>query len=208
MHDKWGSALKPFEVRKSEDKATADYLRVERRWLEFPDVIYRYPTLWEDEILCSSFNPRGDACFEPVSAALLHLFNEFPHAVVFAPLGLGYHRDHLLVHEAVKDAAGTAGSPCTLLFYEDFPYAVSADLKRRLNEINLKLNPLTIDISATLGERVQLTCMHASQMTMLFGDIANAETEIRSYANRVGTSSEPRERYWYSGHGLNEHGRG
>jgi glycosyltransferase involved in cell wall biosynthesis/LmbE family N-acetylglucosaminyl deacetylase len=207
MHDKWGSALKPFEVRKREDKATADYLKAEYCWLEFPEVIYRYPALWEDEILYPSFNPRSDASYEPVSAALLGLLNEHPYAVVFAPLGLGYHRDHILVHEAVKDAARAARTSCSLLFYEDFPYAASADLKQRMNEITLKLKPMTINISSTLSERIRLTNMHASQMTMLFGDLANAEVEIQAYANRVGTSGKPRERFWYSNQGLKQHGR-
>lgn len=208
MHDKWGSALKPFEVRKREDKATIDYLQAEYRWLEFPDVIYRYPVLWEDEIMCPAFNPQADACFELVRAALLKVLNENPHAVVFAPLGLGHHRDHLLVHEAVKDAARVATSFCTLLFYEDFPYAATADLKQRINDIKLKLKPLTVDISSTLNERVCLTQMHASQMTMLFGDVANAEVEIRAYANRVGTRGKPHERFWYSGREFNQHGKG
>jgi LmbE family N-acetylglucosaminyl deacetylase len=198
MHALWGGAQKPFALRKNEDKATADHLGLEYCWLEFQDVIYRYPTLRDDEVLDPRFDPRGDACFEPVRTALLHLLNEHPRAVIFAPLGLGYHRDHLIVHEAVKDAAKMATTSCTLIFYEDFPYAASADLKRRHSEISLKLEPWVVDISTTLSERVRLTQMHVSQMSMLFGEAANAEREIRAYAHRVGTGGNPRERFWRS----------
>lgn len=205
MHDQWGGTNQPFALRKGEDKETADYLKTEYRWLEFPEVIYRYPALREDEILYPAFNPRADPCFEPVLGALLKVLNEHSQVVVFTPLGLGYHRDHLIVHEAVKDAARTAKSSCTLLFYEDFPYAASADHLQRLNEISVKLTPFTIDISSTLSDRVRLIRMHVSQMKMLFGDMANAELEVRAYATRVGTSAKPRERFWYSGQGLTQY---
>ena len=205
MHEVWGSVQKPFETRKNEDRATTEYLSIEYLWLEFQEVIYRYQTLKKGEILHPTFNPRGDACFKPVRAALLRVLDEHPHAVVFAPLGLGYHRDHLIVHEAVKDVAQMATTSCALIFYEDYPYAATADLNRRLDEVALKLEPLAVDVSATLSERVRLAQMHTSQMSMLFGDAANAEKEIRAYANWVGTNSKPCERFWCSRNELDHH---
>jgi glycosyltransferase involved in cell wall biosynthesis/LmbE family N-acetylglucosaminyl deacetylase len=198
MHELWGNVQKPFEVRKNEDKAAVGHLSAEYCWLEFQDMIYRYQALKGDEILDPTFDPQRDGCFEPVRTVLLRTLNEHPNAVVFAPLGLGYHRDHLIVHEAVKEAAKMATAPGALIFYEDYPYAATADLKRRLGEIALKLEPMAVDISSTLSERVCLTQMYASQMSMLFGEAANAEKEIRAYAQRVGTNGKPRERFWRS----------
>jgi hypothetical protein len=49
--------------------------------------------------------------------------------------------------------------------------------------------------------------MHASQMKMLFGDVANIEREIQNYAQRVGTIGKPRERFWSSQDALNHHSK-
>ncbi len=198
MHELWGNAENPVEVRRNEDKAAAEHLGAEYCWLEFQELIYRYQALRGDEILDPTFDPRRDECFEPVRAALSRVLDGHPNAVVFAPLGLGYHRDHLVVHETIKEAAKMATAPGDLMFYEDYPYAATADLKRRLGEIALELKPMAMDISSTLSERVGLTQMYTSQMSMLFGEAANVEKEIRAYAQRVGTNGKPRERFWRS----------
>ena len=198
MHALWGGAAKPMETRKREDRATTESLQAEYRWLEFPETIYRDAELKEDELLLPAFKPREDACFESLEGALARLLAEYPRAVVFAPLALGHHRDHLLVHEAIRDATRCAGNGCTLLYYEDFPYVLLADRDQRLAEIGQHLEPLVVDMAATLAERVRLTQMHASQMPMLFGDAAKAEREIRAYARRVGSNGQARERFWCS----------
>ena len=56
-------------------------------------------------------------------------------ATIYAPLGIGGHLDHQLVHEATRrlSAFGAASVP-TLKFYEDLPYAadprIGADIER------------------------------------------------------------------------------
>jgi len=84
------------------------------------------------------------------------------------------------------------------LFLRGLPLRCNADLKRRLGEVGPKIKSLTADISSALSDHIRLTQMCASQMSTLFGETANAEKEVRGYANRVGTNSKPRERFWCS----------
>ena len=65
---------------------------------------------------------------------------------VFAPLAVGTHVDHRIVHQAAK----RAGWPCKVLFYEDRPYAYAHDaVALRLREIGYDGGP--VDVAALLG---------------------------------------------------------
>jgi glycosyltransferase involved in cell wall biosynthesis/LmbE family N-acetylglucosaminyl deacetylase len=197
IHRAWGGYKNPFEIRCQEDKATAEHLKIKYCWLNFQDVIYRYPTLVDtSEIFLVEFKPKLDPCFEPVCNALRKVIQAYPNAVVFAPLGLGYHRDHLLVHHALEVIKETNPAVKAWYYYEDYPYAATANLKGRLAELDKKLKPINIDIIDTFEERVNLIMMHKSQLSSLFGDPGAVRQAVRDYATRVGTQKKPQERFW------------
>ena len=71
--------------------------------------------------------------------------------LVFAPLAVGTHVDHRIVHQAAK----RVGWPCEVLFYEDRPYAYAYDaVELRLQEIGYDGGP--VNIAALLGSLRQL----------------------------------------------------
>ena len=54
-----------------------------------------------------------------------------PRVVMFAPLGIGNHVDHLMVRDAASQVDGSNQRPAALVFYSDFPYSVTAPPNRR-----------------------------------------------------------------------------
>ena len=208
VHLAWGEKDNPYEMRRQEDKATVDYLGIEHRWLDFLDAVYRDPDLKFNEVLSPAYDPRSDPCFEVIRDAFLQLINEHPGAVVFAPLGLGYHRDHLLVFEALEAVKHLASAGCQVYYYEDYPYVVRADLQSRLAQLDWEAESHSVDISETLQDRIDLIKMHASQMNSLFGGPEGVAEQVTDYATRLGTQGRPRERFWSARTALRQNGTG
>jgi LmbE family N-acetylglucosaminyl deacetylase len=72
-----------------------------------------------------------------------------PPAAVVAPLGVGGHIDHRIVHEAARSLAYHLGRGVTLFFYEDQPYSlVPFSLTRRLDS----LDAVSSAVPALFGE--------------------------------------------------------
>jgi LmbE family N-acetylglucosaminyl deacetylase len=193
----WGGGREPFGMRRREDEAVARRLGVECRWLGFPDCIYRYPEMSMAEIELKGFQSRRDPVFEAVRAALLRTVEAYPGATVFGPLGLGHHRDHLLVYEAIQDIALIV-TTSRYYFYEDFPYAMEAGLQERLAALGWRADPQTVDIRDTLDERLHLMTMYSSQVAPFLGSRESAHQQVVAYATRVGSRMRPRERFWWA----------
>jgi LmbE family N-acetylglucosaminyl deacetylase len=197
MHKGWGGNDHPFHMRSLEDRAVAARLGIAYRWLGFHDLIYRYANLFDvSQIFAPGFDIYSDSVFVRVCEALADLLSEFPNATIFAPLGVGSHRDHLVVHEAICEMQRAGACTQSVYFYEDFPYAAKTDVKTKLNQGGSALRPVIVDITETLADRVALTKLYTSQVKPLFGDDENVEKAIMSYANQVGSRARPAERFW------------
>jgi len=200
----WGDTERPFKFRQGEEQAAVQRLGISYRWLGFLDCVYRYPQMSEPEICIGGFQPRADAVFKAVRAALQQIVEAYPGAVVFGPLGLGYHRDHLLVCEALQDIRSLGSTRCDYYCYEDFPYAAQVDVRGRLSELGGGGSPQTVDIEETLGERVELMAMYASQVGAYLGGRDGARRAVVAYTTHVGSRSRPRERFWSLRSGAHE----
>jgi LmbE family N-acetylglucosaminyl deacetylase len=197
LHKEWGENRYPHRMRSLEEREVAEYLNAQYRWLGFLDGMYRYPGMkrWEEQFM-SDFEPRTDPCFESVRDALLQVISEYPQATIFVPLGLGHHRDHLIVHQAVEDVKQMTSTANIYYYYEDYPYAAEADLQARLEQLDWLAEAFTIDITNTLKERVHLIKTYASQLGILFDGPDSVYEEVSAYATRVGAKGMPRERFW------------
>lgn len=202
MHEAWGGSDRPFQMRSCEDKAVAARLGIPYHWLGFYDAVYRDSNLSAvPQLFDPHFDGRSDVSFVQVRARLAELVRAHPDGVLFAPLGLGNHRDHLIVHEASADLRRTGEYCNPIYFYEDFPYAArvtQADFDGRLVRAGRMhtLQALVEDIRLTMDERVALTQMYTSQMVPLFGGPEHVRYAIASYAMRIGSRAKPVERFW------------
>jgi LmbE family N-acetylglucosaminyl deacetylase len=89
--------------------------------------------------------------------------------LVIAPLGLGAHIDHRLLHEAAAQACIVTGIP--VVFYEDLPYARGMDARAidrfaraaLAGEASRGVLPVAVS-SEQMRTKVQALCAYASQL--------------------------------------------
>ncbi len=101
--------------------------------------------------------------------------------ILFCPLGIGNHVDHLIVTNSFLKAMKK--NKCThAFFYEDLPYASNCSLDTIAALVSSRIGPsypLFIDISANLHEKQKLVSLYKSQ------DIKKMKKAISLHAQRL-----------------------
>lgn len=196
VHAEWAATKTPYQQRRQEAASIGALVSVRQTSLALPEAIYRDPQLTTIEDLFRADDPpEMDPIYPDVLSALDESFSSQSRLIVFAPLGVGGHQDHRVVHAAVR-ALAARRPRWTVWYYEDFPYALDvAALKARVRQ-EPRLRPATVEIDDTLETRIRLAACYESQVRAIFGTPDRLRHEIEGYAGRVGTPSAPRERYW------------
>ncbi len=181
MHEVWGlSADQVISSRFAEESAAAVSLGATSRVLPFRDAIYRgHVYLSDDDLFGVPAATDSSLPHEIVESLQLE---ESPDAGtrIYAPLAVGMHVDHQLVHQA---AAVLALSGWDVWFYEDIPYALKPHaLEVRLVQIveaaGTRLEPVASIPAEEVWERkIDAILCYPSQL----------ETVFRQYVG-VGTS--------------------
>jgi len=202
MHDQW--KLAPDRVvasRRGEDERALARVGADLVHIGDLDAIYRgalYPG-WKE-----MFAPpdRSDPMRRSVARAIDVLSAEVPGATFYAPLAVGDHVDHALVHEEAMKARGVR-----MHFYEDLPYAAkrAGALEQRLAAIHaLEPHVLALDRRA-MAQKLDAAAAYDSQIPALFGDRLAMRRALGRHAARVArtetrgrrqTSAALAERVW------------
>lgn len=203
LHREWG-VDKPYAMRAQDDMRVCERLGYSQSLLGFEDATYRDQNLGDiSHIFVADFEPRSDPIFAEVCAALSANLHGIHPTAVFAPLGLGAHRDHLIVHAAAQEIRSQ--THCQWFFYEDFPYAITADLHTRLAKLSStdvssseawRPSPVSFCLPDFMGDRIELVSYYTSEALSLFGNEAKMAEAILDYANGIGEPGRPRERFW------------
>ncbi len=210
QHAGWGNPEDAIATRQVEDRAAmailgADYLR-----LNFIDCIYRgHPDQGEwfynnDDELFGQVHPNDLPLAGKIVEAIVELVPAGQDTVLYAPLGVGHHVDHQLIHAAAWQLQRQGWQ---IAFYEDYPYAdpnsrfaaqgrVYATLAAR-QKANLQpqLHFLSED---NLQAKLNSIRAYASQLEVLFGSEIEMENNLRQYALRV-AEGKLAERMWVPG---------
>ncbi len=186
MHTRWNlSADEPVARRLREDAEALEILRADSLQLDLLDAIYRMPEAYTDDAALFGPVAEGDQLAADVLAHLEALIRHFPEAVIYAPLGVGHHVDHLATFMAARTLSSRGAS---VAFYEDFPYVRSENaLIRRLDELGgaERFLPLVTSIDSTLTRKIGAIEAYASQLDVLFGGPAAMAQAVRDYAAQV-----------------------
>ena len=141
---------------------------------------YRYELLGEDECItrqkplkegeAMEFPAGTPADFDVVDRAILQRLTDYcrtilaSDSVVFGPLGIKNHIDHVLVREALLAAVRTPGQTINarVVFGEDLPYmGLANDAERRETEAILAQLPYTvIDIPVDAVSKCEVSFRH------------------------------------------------
>ena len=196
QHQLWGNPPTPMLLRQYEDRAAGARLGINSMThLPLPDAVYRHtsdgkPLYSSDEDLFGTLHPADNAFVDQIVAALRP--HVHAHTTVVAPLGIGHHVDHQLVRHA-SDRLLDAG--CTVIFYEELPYAEDADT---FASVTVDMAPLLIEFSDdTMTAKLHALHYYQTQIPVLYETGERMDTRVRAYAAGIApASAKYAERIW------------
>jgi len=202
LHGTWDLGPDPVAVRRAEDIRALATLGADHLHLDRQDCIYRRaPTGGDwfyssrDDIL-GGIHPGEAHLEEDLAEELRAILPSSAGSTLCAPLGVGQHVDHQIVHG------------CALLllleghdvrFFEDYPYALrEGKLDKALREPpGGDWSPYLEALSPEdLAAKIRAINEYGSQLGLLFGGRAEAEEATRAFAASLGAEGGYAERYW------------
>ena len=204
MHERWGlTANEVIAGRQAEEAAAAAVLGAQTAVLPFRDAIYRGDSYLSNEDLFGS--PVTEEASLPSEIATSLGLADSPDATIriYAPLGVGKHVDHQIVHLAAQELAGRGWD---VWFYEDIPYALRPmALDARLAELGATtpLEPVSsVPAQSTWEQKIDAILRYPSQLETVFLEYVGVGTTreeiseaLSSYAARAGAGVMV-ERFW------------
>lgn len=192
QHAYWGNPARSMALRRAEDAAALALLGAEGRHLDYLDAVYRadgdgqwlYPD--EEALLgeVSPADPLAQASGRELAAHLSGLLPAGEQAVVYAPLGIGGHVDHRLVHRVAQQLEGLGHR---LAFYEDFPYAerpeATTPVLAGLRDAGWDKEILPLGPEDVAAQVSAVAC-YRSQMFILFGGAEAMPNRVWAFALR------------------------
>lgn len=172
------SSEKLYTRRRQEDSAIWDYLGVSYTHLGLIDGLWRKKSTKGLKALMSSFIPEfghiypfyrnltSGSIAEPDEATLSQLKLELQkyipnrNALVFCPVGVGSHIDHILVRKAVSEIFSN------VIYYLDFPYSIRNGVSKE-NDITKLLKKYEYEVDSS---KIDLIRRYESQVNALFPD--------------------------------------
>jgi LmbE family N-acetylglucosaminyl deacetylase len=209
LHRDWGGHSRPFGLRRAEDLAALTFLGARALHLDYLDAIYRTGAdgnwMYTDGGLLfgqvRADDPLAGEGGERLAAALAELL---PSAVspgtlegICAPLGVGRHVDHQIVHAAARVLLSW-GYP--VAFYEDYPYAGKAGATGSTLEADgaqcwpMEARPLD---AGDLEAKVTALGYYRSQLSILFGGGEAMIGQVWAFAATRAPEVGLAERVWW-----------
>jgi LmbE family N-acetylglucosaminyl deacetylase len=130
-------ALKEYEIRGKEDRRALEILNIECASLNLLDGPFRDSIKQRDGRLLFGSAEEDSQTLPEVIKRLQHKLEILKPSVVIAPLGVGWHLDHLIVHSAALKVC----DPSRLRFYADCPYSLvpgQTELRIGMNRSHIK----------------------------------------------------------------------
>lgn len=205
QHRSWGNPPRPVALRRAEDVAALARLGAEVQHLDYLDAVYRddsqgqwlYPDVQTLFAEPHPADPVAQGNAQTVSDQLAALISSHDPVRVYAPLGVGGHVDHQVVHAAARRllAAG-----CQMAFYEDYPYAEragsSALALSAAADTGWRCEYVVLD-AADLAAKVSALGYYRSQMAVLFGGAEAMPSRIWAFAATRAAQGGLFERLWW-----------
>ena len=205
QHEYWGNPRAPMALRRAEDTAALALLGATSLHLDYQDAVYRSGADGEwlynhEQALWERVHPDDPLARDGIDLLAGHLASLVPQAgaqVVYAPLGLGHHVDHQIVHAAARKLLSGA---TRMAFYEDYPYGekpgaleaallVAGAQDWRVEVVALDAPDITAKIAALAYYRTQLAG--------LFGSVEAMPNRIWSFCASRSSQSVLAERIWW-----------
>lgn len=183
-----------MEQREREDDAALALLGAGSRRLELPEALYRKdrdgaPLYPSDLAIFGDPSPTDDQ--DAVTALIAAEAAAVRPDLVFAPLGIGGHVDHVLVRRAAErlDEA--------VLHYEDVPYLLYDRCAGWLGRLDGSRHVLHACDASAWAAKVDAIALYTSQSQVLWYSPDTWREDLTAYATSIGAGA-PAERFWSS----------
>jgi LmbE family N-acetylglucosaminyl deacetylase len=207
QHEHWGDPPRPMALRRAEDGAALTLLDAEARPLDYLDAVYRAgadggwlygseAALWGE---IHPADPVGREGAEALAERLAGFLPAAAPAVLYAPLGVGHHVDHQIVHAAARRLLERG---CRVAFYEDYPYAEQPGAAEAALEAagaqgwRAEIVPLD---ARDLIAKIAALAYYRSQMCVLFEGFEAMPNRLWSFAASRSPENGLAERIWWPG---------
>ncbi len=204
QHDYWGNPPQPMALRRAEDAAALALLGAGVQHLGYLDAVYRtgagsQPLYADVEALLGGVHPAdglGQEGADGLLALLDGAISSDEMTVVYAPLGVGRHVDHQIVHRVARQLLARG---YRVAFYEDYPYA------ERPGALEPALQPAKADgwqpemialDAANLTAKVSALGYYRTQMIVLFGGSEAMPSRVWAFAATRAPGTGLGERIW------------
>lgn len=182
-------------IRKEEDKKAHDFLGCNSLYLDKLECLYRrdnlgylYPDL--NNIYHLEYN-REKENIKCLSNELQDIAKNYD--IVYAPLGLGKHADHLMVNEAMKLIDGNY----ELYFYEEVAYVCYYYRSNKFSDWGKGMKNKLIEISDDeYDKKISAILLYRSQLRILWENRIQFESEMESFSKNYGNRRYMR--VWYN----------
>jgi LmbE family N-acetylglucosaminyl deacetylase len=168
------SAESYWVQRLDEEKRALDILKVDNLHGGFLDAPFRHPAYKNNDCLFAE-PVTDDPIPKEVNQLVKTLAEQNKNAILYAPLGVGKHVDHLIAYSAAK----SSGRFQEKRYYEDFPYVANNPdaLAARLKEIDTELTAVVMDIRECFQTKIDAVGQYNSQISFLF---KNHDTALKT----------------------------
>lgn len=198
---RWGNVTDSVAMRRTEDLAAVAELGARAVHLDFLDCVYRHDPLTAAPYYVTRDDIFGDvhpaeAEWPPLGLAALQAAVEFtPGTVIYAPLTVGHHVDHILVHGVAR---ALQGAGYDVRYYTDYPYARDtakiAEALARCGHPAARAEYVPFGDAAMEAKVAAVGC-YASQLSTFWPDQATMRAALQQFA-RVGGGEGYAEAYW------------
>jgi LmbE family N-acetylglucosaminyl deacetylase len=205
QHAYWGDPPRPMALRRAEETAALARLAAEGQFLSFQDAVYRRNEdgSWlyaSEEALFgppSAADPLARDGGRALATAIAAQLPDKNATTVYAPLAIGRHVDHQVVHSAARHLL--ADGVC-LAFYEDYPYAEDpAAVEAALDAAGgrgwrIEIVPLD---PADVAAKVAALSYYRCQLPILFGGAETMPNRVWAFAASRTPDGGLAERLWW-----------
>ncbi len=173
-----GDAAELQHRRRAEDERAMGLLSVHHVWHDALDAVFRCPSQYASPRGLTGPVAADDPLPARAEATIAAISSE---ALLYAPLGIGDHVDHRIVHDSARRASRA------VVYYEDVPYALDpAAVDRRLRALGGALESLEVDVEGELATWVAVIAAYESQIG---GAQSSVEPLLARHLARGGTGT-------------------
>lgn len=169
-----------YRIRKEEDMEACRAVNAKHMHLGFQDASFRkkntsspisrmigkylaeiehiYP-IYRFNVVSGKISREDSRTLFRIEKRLRYLKKKFRNCVVFCPLGIGGHVDHIIVREVCRKVFPK------VVFWEDYPYNIATKKNKYLN---LKSGMGSLDISGLEEEKKKIISFYKSQTAPMF----------------------------------------